>query len=106
MAEIDHDSNSDEDEEQVTHVITEGEMLMKSLFITNYTQKRVDQCCAKTNHQRFNSKFGASPAVLCTIYKDLHNSEAEDKTVEPTKSMHVEGSAANLKWFLGTISYL
>ena len=41
MVEIDHDSNSDEDEEQVTHVITEGEMLTKGLFIANYTQKQV-----------------------------------------------------------------
>ena len=71
MIEIDHDSNSDEDEEQVTHVIAEGEMLTKGLLIANYTKTRVDQCCAKTNYLRFNSKFGASPAVLCTIYKDL-----------------------------------
>ena len=108
MVEIGHDSNSDEDEdeEQVTHVITKGEMLTKGLFIANFTQKRVDRCCTKTNHQRFNSKFGASLVVLCTSYKDLQKSEAEDTTVEPPKSMRLEGSAANLKWFLRAIIYL
>ena len=106
MIEIDQDGNSDENEEQVTRVITEGKTLTKSLFIANYTQKQVDQCCAKTTQQRFNSKFGASPAVLCKIYRYLQKSEAEDTPVESPKSMRLEVSAANLKWFLWAIIYL
>ena len=73
MVEFDPDSNSDEDEEQVTYVIIKGDMRTKGLFIANYTQKWVDRCCRKTNHQRFNSKFGTSSVVLCTIYNGVQN---------------------------------
>ena len=79
--------------EQVSHIVTEDEMLTEGLQIGNFTEVQIDQCSVKTNKERFKSKFGASPAVLCNIYEDLQTSSATDNTKSPPKPMRLEGSS-------------
>ena len=43
---------------------------------------------------------------MCTIYEDLQKSHAEDASVDPTQLMRLEGSQANLGWFLRALLYL
>ena len=82
----------------LTHVVTADDMLANGLLLANYSDQQINRCGEKKNRQRFNTNFGASPAVLCTIYKDLQ--EVNNEFIQ------LEGSTANLKWFLRTILYL
>ena len=96
MAEFD-----DEDDALLMHILTLDNMLIEGLMLlANFTEKQVERCCKNTNSSRFNSKFGASPAVICAIYKDLQKTTVEDNTMQPHQSMRLDGSQANLRWLL------
>jgi hypothetical protein len=101
MAEFDN-----EDDSLVTHILTVDEMLIEGLILANFSEQQIERRSKKTNLGRFNSKFGASPAVVCTIYEDLQKTTAEDTSVQPHRSMRVNGSHANLRWLLRSMIYL
>ena len=90
----------------VTHILTELEMLTEGLLLANYSKQQMQRCGERTNRSRFNSKFGASPAVICTIYEDLQKSSAKDTNINPPRLMRMEGSRANLTWLLRSMIYL
>ena len=98
-------ADTDDEELLVTHVLTEEEMLIEGLN-TSFSEKKQERCSESTNQKRFNSRFGASPAVICTIYEDLQKSTAQDTSVNPPRSMRMQGSHANLIWLLQTMVYL
>ena len=95
-----------EDDSLVTHILTVDEMLIEGLILANFSEQQIERGSKKTNLGRFNSKFGASPAVVCTIYEDLQKTTAEDISVQPHRSMRVNGSHANLRWLLRSMIYL
>jgi hypothetical protein len=91
---------------QVTHIVTPEDMLKEGLLTVKYDEKQLQRCCDETNQGRFKDSFGVLPATICKIYEDLQNSNAEDKSTNPPRSMRLKGSKNNLKWFLRTIYYL
>ena len=97
---------SDDDDSLVTHTLTQNEALVHGLLLPDYSQAQIDKCRDETNQSRFNCKYGASPAVVCTIYEDLQKSSAENRSVVPHRSMHLEGSIPNFNWLLCSMMYL
>ena len=67
---MDNDVLSDDNDSVVTHILSENEALVHCLLLADYSQKQINWCSDETHWSRFNSKYGASPAVVCTIYKD------------------------------------
>ena len=90
---------SDDDDSLVTHILTQNDALVHGLLLADYSQTQINRCSDETNRSRFNCKYGALPAVVCTIYEDLQKSSAEDKRVVPHRSMHLEGSIPNLSCY-------
>ena len=75
-------AETDDEELLVTHILTEEEMLIEGLN-TLFSKEKIERCSESTNQKRFNSGFGASPAVICAIYEDLQKSTAQDTSVDP-----------------------
>mgnify|MGYP003316197501 CR=1 FL=1 len=103
---MNNDCLSDDDNSLVTHILTQNEALVHGLLLTDYSQAQIDKCRDETNWSRFNCKYGASPAVVCTIYEDLQKSSAEDRSVVSHRSMCLEGSVPNFNWLLRSMMYL
>ena len=101
MAEFDNENDS-----LVTHILTLDKMLIEGLILANFSKQQIQRRSKKTNLSQFNSKFGTSRAVACTIYEDLQTTTAEDTSVQPHQSMRVDGSHTNLRWLLRSMMYL
>ena len=88
------------------HIVTVGVMQYHGLCLSGLSEQQLRRAKDKTNKFRFNSAFGASPAVLCSIYEDLSNSTAFDDEHDPPRPMRLKASKINFKWFLRTVLYL
>ena len=81
-------------------------MQHQGLVMAGFTLRQIERSKETTNSFRLNSAFGASSAVLCSIYEDLQNSDMVDTNYDPPKEMCLKPSVANFKWFLRTMYYL
>ena len=97
---------SDDDDFLVSHILTEDEVLVTGLLFADFDEQQIHRCSDRTNRTRFNSKYGASPTVICTLYEDLQKSSAVDRSVVPHRIMRLEGSPENFKWLLRSMMYV
>ena len=88
------------------HIVTVGVMQYHGLRLSGLSERQLRRAKDKTNKFRFNSAFGALPAVLCSIYEDLNNSTAFDDKYDPPRPMRLKASKINFTWFLRTVLYL
>jgi len=88
------------------HIVTVDVMQYQGLIMSGFKDRQLRRAKKRANKFRFNSAFGASPAVLCTIYEDLKNSTAVDTAHDPPRPMALKPSHINFKWFLRAVLYL
>jgi hypothetical protein len=81
------------------HTIAVKEMQYKGLRLVGYTRTRIKRAADATNIERFQSHYGVSPAVCCTIYEDLQTTAVEEARIN-------NGSDISLKWFLIALHFL
>jgi DDE superfamily endonuclease len=81
------------------HVVAVNEMQYKGLRLRGYKKKKIKQAPDATNRQRFQSHYGISPWVCCTLYEDLQRTALVDAKI-------VNGNNITLKWFLIALNFL
>ena len=64
-------------------VMTPEEMLATGLRLAGYKDRSIERCQAKTNLERFISRYGADPAVLAAIWEDLQRTSIGDAYIDP-----------------------
>jgi len=80
---------NDENEDNVTSIITADEFLKIGLKLVGYTKRRIRRCKKKTNVERFVAHFGSIPCVCACIWEDLQTTEVEEAQV-PVNDLNVE----------------
>ena len=88
------------------HIVTVDVMHHQGLLVAGFTLQQKEQSKRTTNGSRFNSAFGALPAVLCLMYEDLQKLDAVDINYKPPQQMCLKPSCVNFKWFLRVMYYL
>jgi DDE superfamily endonuclease len=81
------------------HIIAVKEMQYKGLRLVGYTRTRIKRAADATNIERYQSHYGVSPGVCCTIYEDLQITAVEEARIN-------NGSDTTLKWFLIALHFL
>ena len=96
----------DFENDEITHIVTDYEILSIGLVIGGYSDAQIQRCGADTKQYRFKITHGISLLTMCVIYEDLQQSNAVDNTTNPSRPMRLKGSETNLKWFLRAVYYL
>lgn len=92
--------HSEDDDENVGEldIIAPDEMMVKGLLFARYTEESIQRCKDSTNLERFVSRYGSSPIVLCAIWEDLQRSDNPDCHIPPDK--------LKLEYFLMSMHFL
>jgi hypothetical protein len=81
------------------HVVAVKEMQYKGLRLRGYTKNKIKDANDDTNRDRFQSHYGISPWVCCTLYEDLQRTSLENAKI-------VNGNNTTLKWYLIALHFL
>lgn len=85
------DNSSDSSDDDDIVVYTPNEILKKGLVVARYKRKSVNKVKKATNLTRFESRYGANPAVLAHVWEDLQRA--------PDPADRVPANKLNLDYF-------
>jgi len=70
-------------------IYTPRQMLKKGLIFAGISKRSIKKCKKSTNEQRFVSRYGSNPAVVCHIWEDLQR-QADPNFAIPSNKLSLE----------------